>query len=84
LGKLNPHWKKALDTTISLVIEVGISSPFVSRHWRMACGGRRWSVTSLWISSSSIEEVLNITGCEAAMDEAEKIFGRREQELKWQ
>jgi hypothetical protein len=27
---------------------------------------------------------LNMSGCEAAMDAMEKVFGRREKELKWQ
>jgi hypothetical protein len=54
------------------VLGVGISSPFAGHHWRMARGGRRWSVTNFWISSSSIEEVLNISGREAVIHANEK------------
>jgi hypothetical protein len=67
VGILNPHWKYDFDTTISLVFGVGMSLLLVGRHWRMARGGRRWSSSSLRISSSSTMEVLNILGRDAAM-----------------
>jgi uncharacterized protein (UPF0303 family) len=45
-----------------------MSSPLAGRHWRIAQGGRRWSSTSLRISSSSMDEGLNISRHEATMD----------------
>jgi hypothetical protein len=38
-------------------------------------GGRRWSFTNLRISFSSVEDVLNIFGCETAMGANEKVLG---------
>jgi hypothetical protein len=44
-------------------------------EWHKGGGGGSWSATSLWISSSSTEEVSNISSHEAAMDAKEKIIG---------
>jgi hypothetical protein len=39
-------------------------------------GGRRWSATSLRISSSSTEEVLNISRHDAAMMQRRRFLGK--------
>jgi hypothetical protein len=54
--------EKEVNTTISFVLGVGRSSPFVSYHYSMARLGRRWLSTSLKSSSSSTEDGLNISG----------------------
>jgi hypothetical protein len=69
--------EKAFKTTISFVLEVGISSSLVGRHWRTARGGRRWSSTNFQISFSSMEEDLNISRRDAAMGMKKEIMGRR-------
>jgi hypothetical protein len=63
----NLRWKKEVNTTISFVLGVGISSLAVGHHYNTVRSGRKWLTTSLQISFSSQTNGWNRCGCEAAM-----------------
>jgi hypothetical protein len=67
-GSPNLWEKKEENTTIiSLVLGVGMSSPFAGRHWSTSRSGRNQLTTSLRISFSSTVDFWNISEWEAAM-----------------
>jgi hypothetical protein len=73
-GSPNLWEKKEENTTIiSLVLGVGMSSPFAGRHWSTSRSGRNQLMTSLRISFSSMVDFWNISEWEAAMARERRI-----------
>jgi hypothetical protein len=67
VGRPNLHSKKEKNTTILIVLGVGISLPAAGHHCSMAESRRKWFATSLWTSLSSAMDSWKSCGCEAAV-----------------
>jgi hypothetical protein len=76
--EMNPCWKKDVNTTISFVLGVGISSPVAGCHCSTLQSGRKWLAMSLQISFSLAMDGWNKCGCEAAMVKNEDDGEHRE------
>jgi hypothetical protein len=72
-----PALEEEVNTTISFVLGVRMSSPVAWRHCSTARSGRKWLATSLQISLSSEMDGWNRCGCKAAMAR-EKDYGEHE------